>query len=123
MELIIDLPAEASRSPNKSIGRSFWVYQNHKDKCEKMLDAWEANNEKSVDMWEMPTTMTTITIEGYGCRPKDPDNLVAGCKAIIDQLRYFGYIAEDNPTMVQLVVRSIKVKKRVDEKLRLILTA
>ena len=142
MKLEIILPPEASRSPNKSIGRSFWVYKNHKDKCAKWLSEWEAkqtftsnagsdNNflgiakakfvTRELDLWKecvkRDQPFIELTIIGHGCRPKDPDNLVSGCKAIIDQLRYAGYLIDDNPTALTIVVESAKVAHRKDEKL------
>lgn len=125
MKLVIELPPEASRSPNKTMGRSFWVYANHKKKCEEMLFEWDTNggcNTAWLLNMKSRRPQTHVHIDGYGCRPKDCDNLTAGCKAIIDVLRQNGYLVDDNPQMMTLSVASHKVKHRKDEKLVLTLT-
>lgn len=120
MNLVIKLPPEASRSPNKTMGRSFWVYKNHKDKCEKMLVSWEGGLSEDMESdrclftnaVDKHKSLVHLNICGYGCRPKDCDNLVAGCKAIIDILRKRGYIIDDNPQKMTLSVESRKVNSR-----------
>ena len=127
MEITITLPPEASRSPNKTMGRSFWVYKNHKDKCLEMFSEWcNAADSKTIFDWTQNVAVKEpsvhILIEGYGCRPKDCDNLVAGCKAIIDVLRNCSFLVDDNPTKMTLSVMSKKVSKKKDERLELTLS-
>lgn len=125
MKLIITLPAAASMSPNKLLGRSFWVYATHKKKCGQWLADWEGGlSEDSyghlcdyLNHIEEEKPHVHLHIDAYGCSPKDCDNAVAGCKALIDVLRQSKYIIDDNPTSMSLSVNSLKVNKRKDEKL------
>ena len=128
MILEITLSAKASMSPNKLLGRSFWVYKQHKKDCLDMLRIWEtgcSDEALDADVWkkmiEKRRDRVHVTINGYGCRPKDCDNLVAGCKALIDVLRQEGYMINDDPTNMSLSVNSFKVSHKKDEKLTIIL--
>ena len=53
----------------------------------------------------------------------DPDNLVGGCKHLIDSLRIAGIIPEDTPEAIELSVRQEKVKSYKDEETQVEVTA
>ena len=48
----------------------------------------------------------------------DPDNLVGGCKHLIDSLRVAGIIPEDTPQAIDLTVSQEKVSSYKDEETR-----
>ncbi len=116
------LPPSVCVSPNKINGRSFWAFKKVKADCAKALKQWEAEHPEHKG-WVPSSGMTYISIVARGCRPKDFDNMVAGCKAIIDCLRYSGYITNDDPTKLTCIeAKSLKVGKRKDECLVIELT-
>lgn len=57
-----------------------------------------------------------LTLEAVAARPRDPDNVVAGAKGLIDALRYSGLIVDDSPCHIELCVRSIKAISRDGQK-------
>lgn len=125
-KLQLTFPPEVSRSPNKTMGRSFWVYKKHKDMCQQAYLDWEYERSSAKDLstqllaWydHIRTTgpKVHLHIDCYGCRPKDADNAVAGCKAIIDVLRKEGLLVDDNPTKMSLSVECHKVSHKPEEK-------
>ncbi len=60
-----------------------------------------------------------LRITGYRVRPLDPDNFAGGTKQIIDQLRYCGLIAGDEPWRVKLEADQVKVAHYADERTEL----
>jgi hypothetical protein len=52
----------------------------------------------------------TIRITRRASRLLDADNFAGGCKPIIDQLRYAGLIADDDPETVEIVFRQEKCR-------------
>ena len=46
-----------------------------------------------------------LTIERHGKRLLDADNLAAGCKALIDVVKFRKLILDDNPAVCELVFR------------------
>ena len=57
----------------------------------------------------------TVCITGHRCRPVDPDNFAGGCKILIDQLRAFRLIPDDDPGTIELITRQIRVRTRAEE--------
>ena len=53
-----------------------------------------------------------VSIVSYRTRYCDFDNLVGGCKYLLDALRRCGYIEDDAPTFIALEVRQFKVTTR-----------
>lgn len=123
-KVVITLPPSVCVSPNKILGRHFSVYMKHKQHCGEMLHEWELTTDEDIKGWKYEIStrkpLVKMKIEAYGCRPKDVDNCVAGMKAAIDQLRYFGYLNDDNPSELEITARSLKASKRKDE--RVVLT-
>lgn len=62
-----------------------------------------------------------ITVRITRCARKllDADNFAGGCKAIIDRLRYSGYIVDDNPAAVRLEFEQEKVRTKKEEGTRI----
>jgi len=52
-----------------------------------------------------------LTVERHGKRAIDLDNLAGGLKPIIDCLRAFKLLVDDNPMMMELVVRNEKLAR------------
>ncbi len=52
-----------------------------------------------------------LTVERHGKRGIDLDNLAGGLKPVIDCLRAFRLLVDDNPMMMELVVRNVKLEK------------
>lgn len=51
-----------------------------------------------------PADHVTVTIVRYGRQPLDTDNLIGGCKPLIDALKDHGLIVDDSPTHLTLHV-------------------
>jgi hypothetical protein len=62
-----------------------------------------------------------ITVRITRCARKllDADNFAGGCKAIIDRLRYSGYIVDDNPAAIKLEFEQEKVRTKKEEGTRI----
>lgn len=58
-----------------------------------------------------------VSIERHGGRIMDPDNLVAGCKAVIDGLKDNGLIVDDDPEHLVLNVVQFPGGKGCDKKI------
>jgi len=52
-----------------------------------------------------------LTVERHGKRAIDVDNLAGGLKPIIDTLRAFRLLVDDNPLMMELLVSNVKLAK------------
>lgn len=52
-----------------------------------------------------------LTVERHGKRAIDVDNLAGGLKPIIDTLRAFRLLVDDNPMMMELAVSNVKLAK------------
>lgn len=52
-----------------------------------------------------------VTILRYGKQMVDVDNGYGGCKMLIDELRRFGLIIDDNPNAIELTFRNEKLPK------------
>lgn len=52
-----------------------------------------------------------LTIERHGRRVLDDDNRVGGCKGLIDELRAFGLLVDDDPRHLELVAVDLGVAK------------
>ena len=62
------------------------------------------------------TASITVCLATFTCRPKDPDNCIAGHKPLIDALRYSGLIPNDRPEDIKLESEQKKVRHRDEEK-------
>jgi hypothetical protein len=56
-----------------------------------------------------------VRLVTFRCRLLDPDNAVGGVKALVDSLRYRGYITNDDPASIQLEVYQVKVAHRNEQ--------
>lgn len=61
-----------------------------------------------------------VEITRYACRQLDYDNLVGGCKPLIDQLRYGGIIPDDREKDIKLTVEQFQVAKKKQEGTRVV---
>jgi hypothetical protein len=52
-----------------------------------------------------------LTVERHGKRAIDLDNLAGGLKPVIDTLRAFRLLVDDNPLMMELAVRNAKLAR------------
>lgn len=52
-----------------------------------------------------------LTVERHGKRAIDVDNLAGGLKPIIDTLRAFRLLVDDNPMMMELAVSNVTLAK------------
>jgi hypothetical protein len=52
-----------------------------------------------------------LTVERHGKRAIDVDNLAGGLKPIIDTLRAFRLLVDDNPMMMELAVSNVKLAR------------
>jgi hypothetical protein len=52
-----------------------------------------------------------LTVERHGKRAIDADNLAGGLKPVIDNLRGFRLLVDDNPMMMELAVRNVKLER------------
>lgn len=52
-----------------------------------------------------------VRITRHGIRLLDTDNL-AGCKPLLDQIRYAGLIPDDDPETIELELRQQKAKRK-----------
>lgn len=76
----------------------------------RMLHAkWLASG--GMQMLDRAKGRRRVTIERYGMRVLDPDNLAAGCKPVLDELRALGLLLDDTPAMLELVCRNEKRSK------------
>ena len=57
-------------------------------------------------------TRYCVRITRHSTRVLDFDNGAGGCKAAVDQLRFFDLIQEDSPEYIDFEFRQIKVKTR-----------
>ena len=67
---------------------------------------------------KMPKGKARIGIYLYTCRPQDQDNSVASIKGILDGLKGIA-IKDDNQNELELSVKTIKVAKRIEERVEL----
>lgn len=68
------------------------------------LDSLEPRKEKGEER-------ITLRITRSSTRLLDADNFAGGCKPVIDQLRYAGFIPDDSPEKVEITFTQKKVKK------------
>jgi hypothetical protein len=68
------------------------------------LDSLEPRKEKGEER-------ITVRITRSSTRLLDADNFAGGCKPVIDQLRYAGFIPDDSPEKVEITFTQKKVKK------------
>jgi len=61
-----------------------------------------------------------VTITRYGANQCDYDNLVGGCKAVVDGLKVARVIADDSPQCVQVTYRSEK-STRTDARVEIVI--
>lgn len=52
-----------------------------------------------------PTAYAAVTIERFGPKSLDHDNLVGGCKPILDALVKEGFLIDDAPTCLRVTYR------------------
>lgn len=52
-----------------------------------------------------------LTVERHGKRPIDLDNLAGGLKPVIDTLRAFRLLVDDDPASMELTVRNVKLAR------------
>lgn len=52
-----------------------------------------------------------LTIERRGRRLLDEDNLAGGCKFVIDAVKKLGYLVDDDPAWLELVVTQSTIKR------------
>lgn len=57
-------------------------------------------------------TRYCVRITRYSTRVLDFDNGAGGCKAAIDQLRFFDIIPEDSPEYIDFEFKQVKIKTR-----------
>ena len=53
-----------------------------------------------------------VTIDRYGSRALDHDNLVGGAKPLLDALKKAGLIADDSPRCIKVTYRQHKAARR-----------
>jgi hypothetical protein len=62
------------------------------------------------------TRRITVRIVSHRIRPCDADNIAGGSKWLIDQLRAFKLIPDDDPASIILSVEQVKVAHRTEQK-------
>lgn len=61
---------------------------------------------------EASPASVTVRITRFASRMLDKDNLYGGAKPICDALRYAGYIKDDDPNSIELIVRQSKCTRK-----------
>lgn len=95
----LDLPE--STPTNNALLRQHWTKYRQIRKHWSML-VMMAKSHARIHL--RTTQPVSVTIIRYGKQPLDPDNLVGGCKVLIDALKDHGLIADDSPQYLTLAV-------------------
>lgn len=102
----IDITMTATPSLNKLHGNR-WQMSNWKKKYLKELYHYEYCCQAKEKV--------KLTIFRYGSRLLDNDNLIGGCKPLIDALKEKGLIRDDSPGWIDLHILQTKVKRGEEE--------
>ena len=57
----------------------------------------------------------TVRVTRFSCAALDLDNFAGGTKYVIDAMRHEKLIDDDNPNVIDLVFRQVRVNARADE--------
>jgi Holliday junction resolvase RusA-like endonuclease len=98
--IILTIP-KASPSLNTINGQHWNHYRQQKRAWLDLI--WVAKLDAGI--YGMPMfERAKVSIERFGTRSLDVDNLTGGCKMLIDSLRQLGLIVDDSPAHIALTV-------------------
>lgn len=66
-----------------------------------------------------PWQRAVVTMTQYAVRVRDHDNMAASMKPGLDALTRAGIISDDNPTVIDLVLKAVKVAHERDERVEI----
>lgn len=108
---------KASPSLNTFNGKHWSVYREQKKLWLKML--WVAKAQ--AEIYGLPMIeRANVSIERFGAKSLDEDNLAGGVKMLVDSLRSLGLIEDDSPAHIKLSVaqhlsKNIRTVIRIEE--------
>jgi hypothetical protein len=114
MRLVLQIPWPTPSLNDLANVRSRWAYKTTRARWERRVsDAWfdaKVAAGRSVIWVKPPRCRVRVTIERFArtAHALDADNLVGGCKPVLDALRKLELIDEDRHAAIELVTRQQK---------------
>lgn len=106
------------RAPFKLLNQTLKMHFGARGKYAASLSS-EIASQTAHHEGQAPMSRARVTIERHSCAEPDQDGLVGGAKPLIDCLivrskvhpRGLGFILDDRPACLELIVRHVKAKK------------
>jgi hypothetical protein len=115
MRLVLQIPWPTPSLNDLANVRSRWAYKTTRARWERRVsDAWleaKVAAGRGPVLWQKPPRCRVrVTIERFARTEHalDADNLVGGCKPVLDALRRLELIDEDRHAAIELVARQAK---------------